>query len=256
MWKRSLKILAIICLSLHLVIWPSATGWGGDGGGVIIEILLRTFVEFLKDPGSLTASEPKPPPWPYPDTPYKESPWPYEEMIASWNKNRPPYHQIGELLKYGNWGKPTRIFKCPKECKGAPKEIVGTFYDNLSAMYDFSEIYYWRITGYTKPPQLVLDEKAGKYKDDYTLGRNNLCETVVFVAAKGSNGPIYLEADGFHIDTSDTPPGTIIINSANFRVLDCHELIRAGVWSPKVSPGWYDKKEEPRRYRKIQQSRD
>jgi len=253
MWKRSLKIMAIISFSLQLAIWPSVIGWCDQAQ--VVAGIIQLIIDGLDPRGSRPIPAP---PWPYPDTPYKESPWPYEEMIASWNKNRPPYHQIDELLKYGNWGKPTRVFKCPKECKGAPKEIVGvgTFYDDLSARYDFSEIYYWRITGYTKPPKLVLDEKAGKYIDDYTLGSNNLCETSVFVAAKGSNGPIYLEADGFHIDTSDTPPGTIIISRENFRVLDCHELIRAGVWSPKVSPGWYDKKEEPRRYRKIQQSRD
>jgi len=32
------------------------------------------------------------------------------------------------------------------------------------------------------------------------------------------------------------------IHEEAFRELECHELIRAGVWSRKVSPGWYDKK--------------
>jgi len=218
MCKRSLKIMAIISFSLQLAIWPSVIGWCDQAQ--VVAAIIQLIIDGLDPRGSRPISAP---PWPYPDTPYKESPWPYREMIFSWEYH--PYHQIDELLKYGNWGKPTRVFKCPKECEGEP--TVGYSYKLMSETYDVSEIYVWRIVGYTKPPKLVLDEKARKYKDDYTLGSNNICQTKVVVASKGKKGTL---DDKSMFDYTDIPKGRIAIIFGGYpRELDCHELIRAGV---------------------------
>ena len=185
----------------------------------------------------------------YPDTPYYkpyyyESVWPYHEMLASWwGGGWLNEHQIDELLEYGNWGPPTRILKCPKECEALPtitwpetslsnSKFKYWDYKRLSEFHDISEVYVWRIVGHTKPPNLVYDDKVG-YKDDYTLGRNNTCLTEVYVSNK-SKDPKY---------KYEYKKGRIVwIHDGNDGngFLGCHSLIRHGVWSPKVAPGWYD----------------
>ena len=173
------------------------------------------------------------PPWPYPDRPYKASPWPYVEMIHSWRVFE--RHTIDELLEYGNWGRPTRVLKCPKECEALPSNPPGYIpnhvfdwdYKTLSKFHDISEIYVWRIVGHTKPPKLVLDDKVG-YKDDYTSGSDNICLTEVYVSNKRKN------------DTVTYKKGTIVSIRGRGDFLGCYELIRHGVWSPKMAQDWYD----------------
>jgi len=161
-------------------------------------------------------------------------PSPYERIMNSWSGK---CYSIDELLEYGNFGEPTGVWRCPKECEEAPYS-VSRLYELLaskpSAREDeISAIYAWRIFDPKKSPNLLSDADLwsivdGKMrppsKDDGKRRTQDVCITVVYV---GGSGKCHNNLSNTTVDVK----GKIRFVSSGW-AKECNRLMKAGVWDP------------------------